>query len=86
MLSLVIFLPLVAAIVLAVTPQIGDTGARWLWLATATVEVVLVAIVWARYTAPAAGRLALDEKVKWIPGVRSSYHVGIKGSRYHWSR
>lgn len=79
MLSLVIFLPLVAAIVLALAPQVGDVGARWLWLATAAVEVVLVAIVWARYTTPGPGRLALDEKVNWIPGVRSSYHVGIDG-------
>ncbi|MEO8851601.1 MAG: NADH-quinone oxidoreductase subunit M [Allobranchiibius sp.] len=79
MLSLVIFLPLLAAVVLAVAPRIGDAAARWLWLAVTAVEVVLVAFVWVRYDAPAPGRLAMEQKVKWIPGVRSSYHVGIDG-------
>ncbi|MEO6998498.1 MAG: NADH-quinone oxidoreductase subunit M [Terracoccus sp.] len=78
-LSLLVFLPLVAAIVLVAAPRLGDATARWLWLAVAAAEVVLVALVWARYTTPAPGRLALDQQVEWIPGVRSSYHVGVDG-------
>ncbi|MEP6629335.1 MAG: NADH-quinone oxidoreductase subunit M [Lapillicoccus sp.] len=78
-LSLLVFLPLVAAVVLAAVPRVGDAAARRLWLAVAAVEVALVALVWARYRPPASGRLALDQKVEWIPGVRSSYHVGIDG-------
>ncbi|MDN5791064.1 MAG: NADH-quinone oxidoreductase subunit M [Micrococcales bacterium] len=78
-LTLVVFLPLAAAGVLAAAPRIGDAAARWAWLGVTVVEVVLVALVWARYEAPAAGHLALDEQVTWIPGVRSSYHVGVDG-------
>ncbi|MEP7331675.1 MAG: NADH-quinone oxidoreductase subunit M [Terracoccus sp.] len=79
MLSLLVFLPLVAAIVLVAVPRIGDAAARWLWLGVAAVEVVLVGVAWARYETPAPGRLALDQQVEWIPGVRSSYHVGVDG-------
>ena len=79
MLSVLVFLPLLAAIVLVAVPSLGDAAARWTWVAVSAVEVVLVAVVWARYATPAAGRLALDEKVAWIPGVRSSYHVGVDG-------
>ena len=78
-LSLVIFLPLVAAIVLAVAPGVGDAVARWLWLVVAAVEVLLVAVVGVRYDTPGLGRLALEQQVEWIPGVRSSYHVGVDG-------
>ena len=44
MLSLLVFLPLVAAIVLVAVPRIGDAAARWLWLGVAAVEVVLVGV------------------------------------------
>ncbi|THJ66577.1 NADH-quinone oxidoreductase subunit M [Arthrobacter echini] len=79
MLSLVIFLPLAAALVLAVVPGIPDAVARWAWVAVTAVEVVLVAVLWAGFERPGDGGVAFEEQVAWIPTVGSSYHVGVDG-------
>ena len=78
MLSLIVFLPLLVALALLV-PRVGDRAARWVFVATTLVELGLVGGLWAGYRAPVAGRLAYEEQVPWIPGVGTSYHVGIDG-------
>ncbi len=78
MLSLTIFLPLAAALVLLV-PGLGAGAARWWWVAASAVEVVLVGGLWWAYDTPAEGSLAFEQQVAWIPGVSSSYHVGLDG-------
>lgn len=79
MLSIIVFLPLLAAVVLAALPQLGDHAARWTWVVVSLVELALVGLLWARYETPAPGTLAFEEQVAWIPGVGSSYHVGVDG-------
>ena len=79
MLSLIIFLPLAAALVLGMAPRIGEDVARWTWVVVAALDLALVLGVWATYTTPEPGGLALEEKARWIPGVDSSYHVGVDG-------
>ncbi len=79
LLSLVVFLPLAAAAVLAVTPRVGDAAARWSWLAVTAVELLLVVVLWLRYESPGVGELAFEQQAEWIPGVNSSYHVGVDG-------
>ncbi len=79
MLSLIVVLPLAVAALLLATSRLGDPAARWVFVVTTLVEVVLVGIVWARYDDPGIGRLAFEEQVPWIPGVHSSYHVGLDG-------
>ncbi|APX31840.1 oxidoreductase [Brachybacterium sp. P6-10-X1] len=79
MLSLIIFLPLAIAAVLAVVPAIPPAAARWTWLAVSAVELVLVGVLWAGFEEPGPNRLAYEVQVPWIPGVNSSYHVGVDG-------
>lgn len=79
MLSLIVFLPLAAALALVGLPKLGDTAARWAWVVVAAVDLVLVIGVWLRYETPPAGRLAFEEQAVWIPGVNSSYHLGVDG-------
>ena len=79
MLSLVVFLPLVAALVFLVLPRMGKGIARWLWVAVTALDLALVVVVWLRYETPLDGGLAFEERVPWIPGVNSSYHVGVDG-------
>ncbi|MCI2237289.1 NADH-quinone oxidoreductase subunit M [Kineococcus sp. TRM81007] len=79
MLSLVVFLPLAVAVVLAVARRLPDAAARWTWLVLSAVEVVLVAAMWLRDPAPAASGLRFEERARWMPGVGSSYHVGLDG-------
>ena len=78
MLSLTVFFPLAAALVLAI-PRLGDALARWWWVAASLVETLLVTNLWWGYRTPASGGLAYEERVAWIPGVNSSYHVGLDG-------
>ena len=79
MLSLILFLPLVVAAVVAAVPLLGGAAARWVWVAVSAVELVLVGVLWAGYEGPGTNELAFEEQVPWIPGVGSSYHVGVDG-------
>ncbi|KZS65080.1 MAG: NADH-quinone oxidoreductase subunit M [Mycobacterium pseudokansasii] len=79
MLSVIVFLPLVGAVVLLGLPRLADTPARWTWVGVTAVDLALTAVAWARYRTPAPGTLALEEKARWIPGVNSSYHLGVDG-------
>ena len=78
MLSVIVFLPLAAAAVLALAP-LGARASVAAWVGVSGLEVVLVGLLWASYESPPPGVLAFEEKVAWIPGVSSSYHVGLDG-------
>jgi NADH-quinone oxidoreductase subunit M len=78
-LSLIVLLPLAVAVVLAFASGIGDRAARWAWVAVSGVELALVVALWIRYSDPGPGKLAFEEHVAWIPGVNSSYHLGVDG-------
>ena len=79
MLSQIVFLPLAAALALVAVPRLGDTASRWVWVAVAAVDLALIGAVWLRYQTPPAGGLAFEEQAAWIPGVNSSYHLGVDG-------
>ncbi len=79
MLSVVVFLPVLAAIVLAAVPRITDAAARWIWLVVTLVDLALVVGLWLAYRDPGAGNLAFEEQVPWIPNVGSTYHLGVDG-------
>ncbi len=79
MLSLIVFLPLLASLVLVALPMLGDRVSRWLRVVVTAVEFALVIAVWLRYETPDGAGLAFEEQVPWIPGVNSSYHVGVDG-------
>lgn len=79
MLSLIILFPLAAALLLVAVPAISDSAARWAWVGAAGLEVILVATVWGMYTTPPPGELALSERIEWMPGIGSSYHLGVDG-------
>ncbi len=78
-LSLIVFLPLAAAVGLLALPKLSPAVARWTWVVVSALDLALIVAVWIRYESPAPGTLAFEERVPWIPGVDSSYHVGIDG-------
>ena len=79
MLSLVIFLPVLVAVVLIAVPRIPDAAARWSWLVVALIELMLLIVMWAAFRPPESGSLAFEEQLDWIPNIGSSYHIGIDG-------
>ncbi|PYF95912.1 NADH dehydrogenase subunit M [Georgenia satyanarayanai] len=77
MLSVLIFFPLLASVVLALARRVPDAAARLTWVTVAAVELALVIGMW---VAPAPrGELAFEEQVTWIPNAGASYHVGLDG-------
>ena len=79
MLSVLVFLPLVCRRLLLL-PQIGEpAGACGLRRRDRGRGRPRRDRLWAAYDAPASGELAFEEQARWIPGVGSSYHVGVDG-------
>ncbi|KUI37489.1 NuoM family protein [Mycobacterium sp. GA-2829] len=79
MLSVIVFLPLAAALALLAAPRLARRAANAMWVAVTVIDLALIVAVWARYDAPGINALAFEEQVPWIPGVNSSYHIGIDG-------
>jgi NADH-quinone oxidoreductase subunit M len=78
-LSVLVFLPLFAALVLgSLQGRLrGRRSATWVWVAVSGIELLLTVGLWIGYD----GRHGADyqARVRWIPGVGSSYHVGVDG-------
>ncbi|MGN6415425.1 MAG: NADH-quinone oxidoreductase subunit M, partial [Flexivirga sp.] len=79
MLSLLIFAPAAVAAVLLLA-RVPDRAALWAWLVTGLVTVGLSVGMWAAYLhGHRPGRFGFVQRVPWMPGVGSSYHVGVDG-------
>ncbi|HEX4817798.1 MAG TPA: NADH-quinone oxidoreductase subunit M [Nonomuraea sp.] len=75
-LSVVIFLPLAAAALLAL-PGVGRRAAGRVWIAATAADLALVIGLWAGYD-PATG-LAYETRLRWVPSLNAGYHVGVDG-------
>ncbi len=76
MLSVLVFLPLAAAVVLLAWRGLPDGAARWSWVGISAVELALVAGMWLGYDGPG---VVFETNRPWIPGAGSGYHVGVDG-------
>ncbi|GAA4228713.1 NADH-quinone oxidoreductase subunit M [Actinomadura meridiana] len=74
MLTLVIFLPLAAALVL---PGVPRRAVPWTWTGVSATELALVVAMWAVHGT--GGGTSFETDVRWIPSVRAGYHVGVDG-------
>lgn len=78
MLSVIIFLPAAAALVLLTMPRrVPRAAFTWSWIGVSAADLALVAAAWAGY-APAGG-FGWTENVPWIPTVGVRYHIGVDG-------
>ena len=83
MLSAAIFIPIVAAAVLAFVPRdaargpAGERRLRLIATAIAAVPLGLVAVAWLRFEG--TGSFELIEAVEWIPTLGIGYRVGVDG-------
>lgn len=81
MLSVVVFLPLVAGAVLMALPRLPGRAIAWTWVAVTAVDFALTAALWIGYVGgPDTTRgMAYETSVRWIPSVGSGYHIGVDG-------
>ncbi|GGM50998.1 NAD(P)H-quinone oxidoreductase subunit D4 [Longimycelium tulufanense] len=77
MLTVVVFLPVVAGVLLLATPRLPDAVLRWCLVAVTAVELVLVMVLWADF--PGAAGYRFEARVPWMPSIGVSYHVGLDG-------
>jgi NADH-quinone oxidoreductase subunit M len=83
LLTILIFVPAVAAAVLALSRALAPYAVRWVWLGVSVGEVLAVALLWIAY-ARGAGRtgadpVAFEVSRAWVPGAGSGWHVGVDG-------
>jgi NADH-quinone oxidoreductase subunit M len=74
-LSVVVFLPLVAALALVAGPRVPDAAARWIFVAVTAADLLLVLALWTGYD----GGLAYRTDVAWVPSIGIGYRVGVDG-------
>ena len=81
MLSVVVFLPLLAAVLLLAVPTRTARTAVGVWVAVAALDLLLLTGMWlAADVGPGVtDGLAYETRVEWIPGVGSSFHLGVDG-------
>ncbi len=77
-LSLIIFIPLLAGIIILLFPAGRRDLIRYTALAAAAIDLVLSAYLYASYNV-AQGGYQFVEQMPWLPALGISYHVGVDG-------
>ena len=82
LLSVVIFLPLMAAGVLLAAPRLSGRAAITVWVAASAADLLLIGWIWWNFqpgTSGVVGGLGYEVRTRWIPTVDAGYHVGVDG-------
>lgn len=77
-LSLIIFIPLVAGLAMLLMPSARRDWIRGTALVAAGLDLILSAVVYFSYS-PAQGGYQFVERVSWLPALGISYYAGIDG-------
>src|SRR5438067_7802263 len=77
-LSILLFLPLVGALILLFVPRQNDDAIRWIANIVAFVGFVISIPLWFWFN-PQGGDFQLVERAPWIPSVGAEYFLGVDG-------
>ncbi len=78
LLTLILFVPALAAIVLLFLPKEHQKLIRWVALLASLIPLALSLWVWFRFD-PAKQGFQFVEQFAWYPAINASYHLGIDG-------
>lgn len=78
LLTVTIFFPLLAGLIIVLVPEDEKTLIRRLALALSLVPLALVMVMWFNYDRVVAD-LQFEVIAEWFPAIGSSYHIGIDG-------
>ncbi len=78
LLSLILFVPTAAAVVLLLIPKERVNLIRWFALGASLIPFVLAIVVCA-YFSPSKTGFQLEEQASWYAAIQSSYHLGLDG-------
>jgi len=77
-LSVLIWFPCLGAIVVLLAGNARPRVARWLTLASTVATFALSLVMLTQYQIGPGG-FQLQENLRWIPGINTSYHLGVDG-------
>jgi len=77
-LTLITFMPIVGAVILAFYPKRAEKSAKYIALVTSLVILGLAAYLWVIFD-PSVGGMQFEEKYQWISNVNIYYHLGVDG-------
>ncbi len=80
-LSLIIFLPVLGAILIALLPRLTSGSVKYISVAATLVPLVLSIIIFAAFdrSADMAGVIQFEQNLSWIPIINAHYHIGVDG-------
>jgi NADH-quinone oxidoreductase subunit M len=80
-LSLIIFLPLAGAAVIALVPGLSSRAARYIAAFFTLVPLALSLTLFALFdrSSAMAGAIQFEENIPWIPAISASFHLGVDG-------
>ena len=77
--TLITFVPLVGAILVALLPKENVKAIKWTALLVSLIPLLLSVILWYSYAPDKAGGMAFEEIYEWIPALGVRYHIGVDG-------
>jgi NADH-quinone oxidoreductase subunit M len=77
-LTLITFIPLVGAIIVALIPGNREREIKWFAVLLSLIPLVLSIIVWVLYSATGGG-MQFVEEAAWIPTLNAYYRLGVDG-------
>ena len=77
-LSLTIFIPMLAGLIILLTGREKPQWVRPIALVASSLVLALTLLLWALYSLPNAG-YQFVEKIPWLPELGISYHLGVDG-------
>ena len=78
LLSLILFLPSIAAIIILFVPKGEDKPTRWFAFGASLIPFLLSLVVWFRFEAGQPG-FQFEESYVWYEAIGSSLHLGVDG-------
>ena len=78
-LSLIVFLPIVGALLILAIPRKNEEALKWTALITTLVTAALAVVAVFRFDYDSAAQFQFDVNLDWIPAIGARYHIGIDG-------
>jgi NADH-quinone oxidoreductase subunit M len=77
-LSMITFVPILGMLIIAIVPNRGEKGARWIALITSLIMLGLSIVLWLNFNS-SQGAMQFEEMYRWIPGANIFYYLGVDG-------
>jgi len=78
-LSLIVFLPIVGALVTMLIPRAYEAAIKWTAVITAGATLALAIVMASRFDYGAASTFQFGTDLQWIEAINANYHIGVDG-------